>query len=133
MSERNENRSEHGASENDQLVQKPSEKTSILKHPFLFYLNESILIFGGIPSILYFIVGIINGVFLLVQQDDYDKCIFLEKAAKIAGGKDPDDVSDLLKWHLISSTIAAWVLIVCYSLILFNVAPTFYQFFGVIY
>lgn len=40
-------------------------------HPGFYFISESILIVGGIPTIILFVTGIINGFLLLVEDRDY--------------------------------------------------------------
>ena len=48
-------------------------------------------------------------------------------------GKPASDVSDMIVWHLIGSTLVAWSLIILYSQILFNIIRKLYQWSGILY
>lgn len=122
-----------GANEEDKLVTKEEEKSVSKPNPIFYLLTESILVVGGIPTVLFFIVGIINGFLLLIEQHNYLICIAKEKYANVLAGKSQDDVSDMIEWHLIGSTIVAWTLIVLYTQILFIVIPQVYKWSGVVY
>jgi hypothetical protein len=91
-----------------------------------YFVTEAVLIVGGIPSIIFFIAGVINGLLLMIEQKDYDICI----AKKDLLNQDDDDN---IKEQLLGSTIVAWILIVLYGQILFSCVHKVYPYSGVIY
>lgn len=95
-------------------------------------LTEAILIVGGIPALILFILASASGMVLLVEQDDYDKWIATKKAKKILAGGNSDDVSDLLEWNLTGSVICAYCFILLYTQILFFVVPFLYKYTGLL-
>lgn len=73
----NEEENEHKEEEQEQVeeepmvkVEKPEEKQP--QTPYLHLLTEAVLVCGGIPFAVFFILGIINGLLLLVERTEYD-------------------------------------------------------------
>lgn len=96
-------------------------------HPALYFITEAVLIVGGIPSVIFFFMGVINGLLLLVEQREYEKWIALKT---IALGHSPNND---IKEMLLGSTILAWILVVFYSQILFDLVRWLYKLSGIIY
>lgn len=120
--------------ESEKLSEKPVVEQKDKKENLIpYFLTEAILVVGVIPTVLYFFVGVINGLLLLIEQDEYLTCIAQEKVNKILAGKSQDDVSDMIEWHLIGSTIVAWTMIILYSNILFIICPYVYKWSGIAY
>jgi len=99
---------------------------------WLYYLTESVLLIAGIPAVILFFIGVVNGLIMLVQQDEYQKCIFEEKVKKLVAGKDPDEVSDMLQWHLRGSAIWCFVIVILYGQIMFSVIRVLYKYTGAV-
>jgi hypothetical protein len=68
----------------------------------------------------------------MVQEDEYDKCIIQEKIKKILASKDPDDVSDLLQWHVRGGAICCYAIVILYGQILFSVIRHVYKYSGIL-
>jgi len=119
--------------ESEKLVNVSSVREKKEEHPGFYFLTEAVLIWGWLPTILFFILGAVNGLLLLVEQDNYDICVFGEKIAKVISGDDPNDVSDMLEWNLIGSSIVAWTHVIVYSQILFSMITSLYKYTGLIY
>lgn len=77
-----------------------------------YFMTEAVLVVGGIPSIIFFITGLCNGILHLTEQRDYEICI----ATKIING---DGSNDHIPEYLIGAAVVAWVLILLYGQILF--------------
>lgn len=119
---------EEEADENQELVGEPeSSENKPMKHPFLHIITEAVLVIGGIPTVIMFMTGIINGILLLVENKDYMVCIIKHQL------KNEGDVYDHMKDHLVGSTIVAWVLIIIYGQILFILPKFSYFIAGVLY
>lgn len=71
----------------------------------MYYVTESYLIIGGIPSIILFFLAIVTSLLLITEQDEYETCIDRYKTLKILTGGSSGDVSNMLKWHLRGSAI----------------------------
>ena len=52
------------------IIEEKLEELQV-KNPVMFIITESVLIIAAIPTILFFILGIINGLLLLIEQDNY--------------------------------------------------------------
>lgn len=63
--------SNQDAREDDKLVDREEEDENITKNPSLHVLTEAVLIVASIPSIIFFLFGIVTGLLLLVQQDEH--------------------------------------------------------------
>ncbi|CAI2376036.1 unnamed protein product [Moneuplotes crassus] len=98
----------------------------------LYVLTEATLIVGAIPSVILFILAISTCLILLIEQDDYDKCIATKKAQKILAGGNSDDISDYLDWNLTGSSIASYVFLIFYGQMLFLIMPFLYKYTGVL-
>lgn len=68
----------------------------------------------------------------MLQEDEYDKCIIQEKIKKILAAKDPDDVSDLLQWHIRGGAICCYAIVILYGQILFSVIRYAYKYSGIL-
>ena len=99
----------------------------------LYFLTESCLVICGIPVIVLFFLGIVDGLVQLVEQDDYTKWIYAEKTIKVAAGGDSDDVSDMLETHLYMSCTICLVLVIVYGQLLFGAIKIFYKYSGAVY
>jgi hypothetical protein len=118
--------------ETDQLVDTEKEAKDA-KDRIFHLLTESVLVVCGIPSILFFFIGIINGLLLLIQQDEYMICITNGKANAILAGGSENDIKDRMEGHLTGSTVVWWVLILLYAQCLFMVFKNAYPFSGLVY
>ena len=67
----NNNVAENAADEADKLVPEPPKAKKEQASPVFYFLTESVLVVGGIPSILFFITGIINGLLIIIEYDEY--------------------------------------------------------------
>lgn len=83
------------------LTKSKSIKKTRAKNPFNVLLAESILISGALPIVLFFFVGVINSVILMVYQSEYTTCIAIKKVEKVLAGGSQSDISDNLKGHII--------------------------------
>lgn len=101
--------------------------------PTIYIIAESFLIISGIPTILFFFVGVINGLILLTEQPYYDVCIASKVVTKIAAGGSSSDVPNMLKAHIIGSTTCLWALIIVYFQILFMLIKPLYRVSGILY
>ena len=64
-------KSEPSAEGNEEgIIEEKLEELQV-KNPVMFIITESVLIIAAIPTILFFILGIINGLLLLIEQDNY--------------------------------------------------------------
>ena len=89
-----------------------SEQSEEKEDPRWYFVTEAILVVGGIPSIIFFITGLINGILHLTEQKDYEICIAVKKF-------NGDDPNDHIPEYLIGASVVAWVMIVLYGQILF--------------
>jgi hypothetical protein len=118
--------------ETDQLVDTEKEAKDA-KDRIFHLLTESVLVVCGIPSIIFFFIGIINGLLLLIQQDEYLICIATRKANAILAGGSENDIKDRMEGHLTGSTVVWWVMIILYAQCLFMVVKSAYPFSGLVY
>lgn len=119
--------------ETDGLVHQNENKGKETQNRIFYVLTESVLVVAGIPSIIFFFFGIVNGLLLLIQQDEYLKCIYTEKAKAVLNGGSTGDVKDRMEDHLTGSTVVWWVLIVIYAQCLFIIVRSAYPFSGLAY
>lgn len=119
--------------ETDSLVVQGHRKTKETQNRIFYILTESVLVAAGIPSIIFFFFGIVNGLLLLIQQDEYLKCIYTEKAKAVLNGGSTGDVKDRIEGHLTGSTVVWWVLIILYAQCLFMIVRSAYPFSGLAY
>lgn len=42
-------------------------------HPGFYMITESVLVIGWLPTIIFFVTGVLNGLLLLVEQGEYDR------------------------------------------------------------
>jgi hypothetical protein len=118
--------------ETDQLVDTKKEAKDA-KNRIFYLLTESVLVVCGIPSILFFFMGLINGLLLLIQQDEYLTCILTAKANAVLAGGSANDIKDRMEGHLTGSTVVWWVMILLYAQCLFMVVKSAYPFSGLVY
>ncbi|CAI2372574.1 unnamed protein product [Moneuplotes crassus] len=119
--------------ENERLVKRHNDGATQAQHKTWNILTESILLVASIPSVIFSIFGLVNGLLLLIQQDDHQKCVATKKIAAIAAGKNASSISDHMEDHLTGSTVVLWVLIVIYTQILFSISMKVYPFCGFVY
>ena len=67
----NDTGADNAADETDKLVPSPPKPKKAVASPVFYFLTESVLVVGGIPSILFFITGIINGLLIIIEYDEY--------------------------------------------------------------
>lgn len=112
--------------EENQLVKREHKEEESSENPTLYFLTESVLIVGGIPSIIMFFVAVVTGLILLIQEDNYLKCIIPRKALS-------NDVDDRMENHLNGSMVVAFALVIIYAQILFVIWKLIYKWSGLIY
>lgn len=117
----------------DRLDDQDDDELEIKASPGWYILTESVLIIAAVPSLIFFIFGIANGLLLLIQQDDHLKWVATKKLAAVVAGKSADSVSDHMEDHLTASTTVLWVLLVIYIQILFTISRRLYPFWGLAY
>ena len=96
----------------------------------LYALTESSLVIWGLPTLILIALMITTNIIILIDQDNYDKCIESKKVAKVAAGGNSDDISDMLKWHLRGSVIWWYVYILVYAQIIFSTIKCLYKYSG---
>ena len=66
----------------------------------------------------------------MTEWYDYQTWILTKKAAKILSGGNSNDISDMLKWHMIGSAISAFVFVIFYYQALIGFIPFMYRVSG---
>lgn len=100
--------------EQNNLVDKDGQEHSEEKEdPRWYFITEAVLIIGGIPSIIFFITGLVNGILHLTEQRDYEICVLTKKFNN-------DETNDHIPEYLIGASVTAWVLIILYGNIMFS-------------
>ena len=89
------------APEEGQLVERPHKEEEETENPTLYFLTESVLIVAGIPSVIMFVIAVVSGLVLLIQQDNYLRCIIPKRATV-------NDLPERMEKHLTGSIIVAW-------------------------
>lgn len=100
---------------------------------FLFFTTEASLIVSGIPTVILYFLAVVTGILIMTEEKSYSLCIAKEQVKKVLAGKDKDDVSDMLKWHLQGSGICCFVIVIIYGQMLFSVVRSLYKFTGPVF
>ena len=98
---------------------------------FMNYLSDSFLVLGALPVIILFFEGWVTSILLMTEWYDYQTWILTKKAAKILSGGNSNDISDMLKWHMIGSAISAFVFVIFYYQALIGFIPYIYRASGI--
>lgn len=119
--------------EDENLMSNDFDMPPPVKSRALYILTESILLVASIPTLIFFVFGVINGLLLLIQQDEQVKWIATKKLAAVAAGNSASSIKDRMEDHLTGSTVVIWVLVLIYTQILFSVSKFAYPFWGLAY